>query len=70
MRNNTCPFVNPLKITCGKQLGQTSEEGAASAPAPRKEELLSKNENPDILINKCVEKDTPMKMLIFFQTLA
>ena len=61
--NNTCPFCRH-KITM-ESLIVVSEEGAASAPAPEKEELLSKNENLDILIKKCLEKDTPMKMLIF-----
>lgn len=61
--NNTCPFCRH-KITM-EHLIVVSEEGAASAPAPEKDELLSKNENLDILIKNRLEKDSHLKMLIF-----
>lgn len=61
--NNTCPFCRH-KISM-ESLIVVSEDAGGGAPAPEKDELLSKNENLDILIKKCLEKDTPMKMLIF-----
>ena len=52
--NNTCPFCRH-KITI-ERLIVVSEEGAASALENQKDELLSKNENLDILINKFGQK--------------
>ena len=61
--NNTCPFCRH-KVSLNS-LTVVSEHTNVGAPAPKKDELLSKNDNLDILIKRSLEKETPVKMLIF-----
>lgn len=61
--NNTCPFCrHKISLEC---LIVVSEEQCGGAPAPKKDELLSKNENLDILIQNRLQKEQNLKMLIF-----